>query len=86
MSEHYDSLSPKERELIASLKEIVSLSENMRIKLERAQKELSSLQATLSSERRSMIELKEENQHLREVLQNWRNRMNSVLEQLGEIK
>ena len=58
----------------------------MRIKLERAQKELSSLQATLSSERRSMIELKEENQHLREVLQNWRNRMNSVLEQLGEIK
>ena len=75
MSEHDDSLSPKERELIASLKEIVSLSENMRIKLERAQKELSSLQATLSSERRSMIELKEENQHLREVLQNWRNRM-----------
>ena len=55
MSEHDDSLSPKERELIASLKEIVSLSENMRIKLERAQKELSSLQATLSSERRSMI-------------------------------
>ena len=47
---------------------------------------MSSLQATLSSERRSMIELKEENQHLREVLQNWRNRMNSVLEQLGEIK
>lgn len=35
--------------------------------------------------RRSMIELKEENQHLREVLQTWRQRLDGVLSQLKAI-
>ena len=86
MSERDEVKSPREQALIESLKEIVTLSEAMRLKLEKAQTELKDLQKTLSSERRSMIELKEENQHLREVLQNWRNRMSSVLEQLGDMQ
>lgn len=75
-------LSPRERSLLEELVEIKELSRQLIAQLGRQNATIAEQQKELSQVRRSMIELKEENSHLREVLQTWRTRMDNVISQL----
>ncbi|MBO8415432.1 MAG: hypothetical protein IAB19_03505 [Proteobacteria bacterium] len=75
-------ISPRERSLLEELVEIKELSRQLIAQLGRQNEAMAQQQKELNQARRSMIELKEENSHLREVLQTWRTRMDNVISQL----
>ncbi len=79
------SLTPREAQLLDELRALQDLAEKVSAKLGQNEKDLGSRQTEIDTLRRQMIELKEENQHLREVLQTWRQRLDSVLTQLKTI-
>ena len=76
------SMSPREQKLLAQLEEIKQICLELSSILNAQDKVIATQGQELAQLRRSMIELKEENSHLREVLQTWRERMDSVLSQL----
>ncbi|GEM_PF-859342 len=78
-------LSPKEKELLMQLEEIGQLANSISERLVLSEKKLSERENELIALRHKMIELKSENQHLKEVLQAWRERMESVLNQMKTI-
>lgn len=75
-------MSPREQKLLAQLEEIKQICLELSSILSAQDKVIATQCQELAQLRRSMIELKEENSHLREVLQTWRERMDSVLSQL----
>ncbi|MBU3826395.1 MAG: hypothetical protein IAA31_02765 [Candidatus Anaerobiospirillum merdipullorum] len=75
-------MSPREQKLLAQLEEIKQICLELSSILSAQDKVIATQGQELAQLRRSMIELKEENSHLREVLQTWRERMDSVLSQL----
>ncbi len=78
-------LSPREQQLLQELSAIKSSCQRLSRALDERDLRLQQQERELSATRRSMIELKEENSHLREVLQTWRSRMDSVLSQLRSL-
>ncbi|HAH71151.1 MAG: hypothetical protein MR571_05155 [Succinatimonas sp.] len=85
MEEQKDSMTPKEQMLIGQLQELLSAAEKTATALRNTREELDDRERETAALRRSMIELKEENQHLREVLQTWRQRLDAVLSQLKAL-
>ena len=75
-------LSPREQQLLSSLEEIKQGCRELSAALSTQAQAMASKEAELTQLRRSIIELKEENSHLREVLQTWSERMDNVLTQL----
>ena len=79
-------LSPRERELLTELAQIKQGCQELCEAVLRSQQEIRTRDQELAASRRLTIELKEENAHLREVLQTGRERMDSVLSQLRTLK
>ena len=64
MEEQKDSMTPKEQMLIGQLQELLSAAEKTATALRNTREELDDRERETAALRRSMIELKEENQHL----------------------
>lgn len=78
-------LSPKEQLLLQQLQELASLCERTSQKMILLEQTLSAKDKELTSVRRDMVKLQEENQHQKEVLQTWRQRLESTLSQLNDL-
>lgn len=83
-SEH--ELTPYEEMLLNKMQALEQMSLEIVKKLQSVESELSSTTNELDMLRRKAITLQEENQHLREMLQTWRERMQTVLTQLGNLE
>ena len=79
------NLSPKEQLLLQQLQELSSLCERTAQKMILLEQTLSAKDKELTSLRRDMVKLQEENQHQKEVLQTWRQRLESTLSQLNDL-
>ena len=79
------NLSPKEQLLLQQLQELYSLLERTPQKIILLEQTLSAKDKELTSLRRDMVKLQEENQHQKEVLQTWRQRLESTLSQLNDL-
>lgn len=79
------NLSPKEQLLLQQLQELYSLCERTSQKMILIEQTLSAKDKELTSLRRDMVKLQEENQHQKEVLQTWRQRLESTLSQLNDL-
>lgn len=79
------NLSPKEQLLLQQLQELYSLCERTSQKMILLEQTLSAKDKELTSLRRDMVKLQEENQHQKEVLQTWRQRLESTLSQLNDL-
>lgn len=75
-------LSPRERSLLEELAEIKELSGQLVQAMADQNATIAAQQKELEQLRRSMIDLREENSHLRSALQNWRERVDQVIAQL----
>lgn len=78
-----DEMSPKEQELLKKLQYIETLSFDLVHKIDNLEKELSKKDEELSSQLRKTITLQEENQSLKEVLQTWQERINTIFKEIG---
>lgn len=78
-------LSPREKMLLTELEHLLDYARKTRADLEAQRQKIEADEGEISALRRNMIELREENQHLREVLQTWRQRLDSVLGQLKSL-
>mgnify|MGYP003397825000 FL=1 len=79
------NLSPKEQLLLQQLQELSSLCERTSQKMIFLEQTLSAKDKELTSLRRDMVKLQEENQHQKEVLQTWRQRLEFTLSQLNDL-
>ena len=79
------NLSPKEQLLLKQLQELSCLCERTSQKMILLEQTLSAKDKELTSLRRDMVKLQEENQHQKEVLQTWRQRLESTLSQLNDL-
>ena len=79
------NLSPKEQLLLQQLQELSSLCERTSQMMSLLEQTLSAKDKELTSLRRDMVKLQEENQHQKEVLQTWRQRLESTLSQLNDL-
>ena len=79
------NLSPKEQLLLQQLQELSSLCERTSQKMIFLEQTLSAKDKELTSLRRDMVKLQEENQHQKEVLQTWRQRLEFTLRQLNDL-
>lgn len=78
-------MTPAERRLLKEMQELADAAQRIAAGVAENQKALQERDNEIATLRRAMIELKEENQHLREVLQTWRERLDAVLSQLKGI-
>lgn len=78
-------MTPAERRLLKEMQELADAAQRIAAGVAKNQKALQERDNEIATLRRAMIELKEENQHLREVLQTWRERLDAVLSQLKGI-
>ena len=72
-------LALKEQQLLQQLQELSLLCEDVSNRFISWQKELKEKDQELNTIRREMISLKEENQTQREVLQTWKQRLETIL-------
>ena len=79
------NLSPKEQLLLQQLQELSSLCERTSHKMILLEQTLSAKDKELTSLRRDMVKLQEENQHQKELIQTWKNRLESAICNLPEI-
>ncbi|MDD6317389.1 MAG: hypothetical protein PUA61_00910 [Succinatimonas hippei] len=85
MSDEKYPPTPREKILLNELGDLLESAREISSDLEKCRQTLNERESEIRALRRDMIELKEENQHLREVLQTWRVRLDSVLGQLKTI-
>ena len=85
MVEQRSDMTPREQMLLGELRQLLDEAKKTTEIIENFKQKYSEQERETSTLRRNMIELKEENQHLREVLQTWRERLNGVLSQLKDI-
>ncbi|MDO5352862.1 MAG: hypothetical protein Q4E81_08555 [Succinatimonas sp.] len=76
-------LNQREIKLLADLDELMQLSEQLSQKLIFAQNAQQKSEADLQQLRQEVVSLREENQHLREVMQTWRQRLEMTLKSLS---
>ena len=79
------NLSPKEQLLLQQLQELSSLCERTSQKMIFLEQTLSAKDKELTSLLRDMVKLQEENQHQKELIQTWKNRLESAICNLPEI-
>ena len=79
-------LTPKESELLNELDALERLAEKVTQKLCQTELTLRNTEGELEQARRDLISVREENQHLREVMQTWRQRLQSTLAALVSLE
>lgn len=79
------SLSPKEQLLLQQMQELSDLCERTSQKMIFLEQSLSAKDRELKTLKRDIVMLQEENQHQKEVLQTWRQRLESTLSQLNDL-
>ncbi len=72
-------LTPKEKLLLEQLDELCVLCTQFSERLLETEKTLNQKNKELESIRREMAQLQEENQHQKEILQTWRQRLETAL-------
>lgn len=77
--------SPKEQQLLRELDALGELAEKLSQKLFNTQQSLELALKEIETTQRTMNEIREENQHLREVMQTWRKRLSNTLNSLDPI-
>ncbi len=75
-------LTPKEKLLLEQLDELCALCTQFSDRLSSAEKSIKQKNKEIESLRREMAQLQEENQHQKEILQTWRQRLESTLSTL----
>ena len=81
-----EKLNPKEDMLLNELNELSLIAEKVTQKLAVAMQNQTLLEQELTQTRKEITALKIENQHLREVMQTWRQRLESTLNSLDNIR
>lgn len=76
-------LTPKEKLLLEQLDELCALCTQFSNRLLETENTLKQKNKELESIRREMAQLQEENQHQKEILQTWRQRLESALTSLN---
>ena len=79
------TLSPRERQLLKELNEIYEGCKQLSDKLISTETQLENKEKELSSLQREFSKLKEENQHQKELIQTWKNSLESSICNLPEI-
>lgn len=85
MVDQRSDISPREQMLLEELEQLLEEARRTALIIDGFKQRDAKREQEAVALRRSMIELKEENQHLREVLQTWRQRLDGVLSQLKAI-
>ena len=75
-------LTPKEKLLLEQLDELCAMCTQYSNRLLETEKTLNQKTKELESIRREMAQLQEENNHQKEILQTWRQRLDSALSSL----
>ena len=78
-----NKLNKREAKLLADLDELMQLSEQLSQKLIFVQNAQQKAESDLVILRQEVISLRTENQHLREVMQTWRQRLEATLNSLN---
>ncbi len=78
-----NKLNQREAKLLADLDELMQLSEQLSQKLIFVQNAQQKAESDLVILRQEVISLRTENQHLREVMQTWRQRLEATLNSLN---
>lgn len=78
-----NKLNQREAKLLADLDELMQLSEQLSQKLIFVQNAQQKTESDLVILRQEVISLRTENQHLREVMQTWRQRLEATLNSLN---
>ena len=84
MVDQRSDISPREQMLLEELEQLLEEARRTALIIDGFKQRDAEREQEAVALRRSMIELKE-NQHLREVLQTWRQRLDGVLSQLKAI-
>ena len=80
-----EKLNPKEDMLLNELNELSLIAEKVTQKLAVAMQNQTLLEQELTQTRKEITALKMENQHLREVMQTWRQRLESTLDRKSVV-
>ncbi len=78
-----NKLNQRETKLLADLDELMQLSEQLSQKLIFVQNAQQKAESDLAILRQEVLSLRAENQHLREVMQTWRQRLETMLKSLN---
>lgn len=78
-----NKINQREAKLLADLDELMQLSEQLSQKLIFVQNAQQKAESDLVILRQEVISLRTENQHLREVMQTWRQRLEATLNSLN---
>ena len=81
-----NNLTPKEKLLLEQLEELTKICQRVSDRLSNAEAQLKNKDRELKVLRRDMIQLKEENQHHKEMLQTWRQRLETTLSTLPDAE
>lgn len=80
-----EQLSLRELELLQELNEIATKTDTLSANIDDKFRNMDRKDVEIAALKRELDECKEENIRLRELIQTWRSRMDSVLKQLGQF-
>lgn len=80
-----EQLSLRELELLQELNEIATKTDSLSANIDDKFRNLDRKDIEIAALKRELEECKVENARLRELIQTWRTRMDSVLQQLGQF-
>ncbi|MCI6863611.1 MAG: hypothetical protein SOV16_10835 [Anaerobiospirillum succiniciproducens] len=80
-----EQLSLRELELLQELNEIAAKTDTLSSNMDEKFSSLDRKDVEIAALKRKLEEYKRENEHLCELIQTWRSRMDNVLKTLGQI-
>lgn len=80
-----DQLSLRELELLQELNEIATKTDALNQSIEEKLQSLDKKDMEIEALKRELAAYKEENEQLKELISTWRQRMDNILKQLGQL-
>ena len=80
-----DQLSLRELELLQELNEIAAKTDALNQSIEEKLQSLDKKDMEIEALKRELADYKEENEQLKELISTWRQRMDNILKQLGQL-
>ena len=80
-----DQLSLRELELLQELNEIAAKTDALNQSIEEKLQSLDKKDMEIQALKRELAAYKKENEQLKELISTWRQRMNNILKQLGQL-
>ncbi|MDT3662430.1 MAG: hypothetical protein ROM54_02785 [Anaerobiospirillum sp.] len=80
-----DQLSLRELELLQELNEIAAKTDALNQSIEEKLQSLDKKDMEIEALKRELAAYKEENEQLKELISTWRQRMDNILKQLGQL-